>query len=99
MEDVCMPLPCPSLFAVSLSPSLCAMGAVQVLCVAAAGFSRMAEGTRFERGGHLLCMAALAVIGGLCGVAIQLGPDSAAVCAGTLAVMTMIAVADFSSES
>jgi hypothetical protein len=43
-------------------------------------------------------MAALAVIGGLCGVAIQLGPDSAAVCAGTLAVMTMIAVADFSSE-
>ena len=94
-----MPLPCPSLFAVSLSPSLCARGAVQVLCVAAAGFSRMAEGTRFERGGHLLCMAALAVIGGLCGVAIQLGPDSAAVCAGTLAVMTMIAVADFSSES
>jgi hypothetical protein len=38
------------------------MGAVQVLCVAAAGFSRMAEGTRFERGGHLLCLTALAVI-------------------------------------
>jgi CBS domain containing-hemolysin-like protein len=94
-----MPLPCPCLFAVSLSPALCALGAVQVACVAAAGFARLAEGTRFERGGHLLCLAALAVIGCLCGVAIQLGPDSAAVCAGTLAVMTMITVADFSSET
>ena len=93
-----MPLPCPSLFALALSPTLCALGAVQVLCVAAAGFSRLAEGTRFERGGHLLCLAALAVIGGLCGVAIQLGPDSAAACAGTLALMTMIAVGDFSSQ-
>ncbi len=93
-----MPLPCPSLFALALSPTLCALGAVQVLCVAAAGFSRLAEGTRFERGGHLLCVVALAVIGGLCGVAIQLGPDSAAACAGTLALMTMIAVGDFSSE-
>jgi hypothetical protein len=35
---------------------------------------------------------------GLCGVAIQLGPDSAAVCATTLAVMTMITVADFSTD-
>ncbi len=89
--------PGPGLLAVSLSPSLCALGAVQVLCVAAAGFSRMAEGTRFERGGHLLCLASLAVIGGLCGVTIQLGPDSAAACAGTLALMTMITVADFSA--
>jgi hypothetical protein len=93
-----MPLPCPSLFALALSPTLCALGAVQVLCVAAAGFSRLAEGTRFERGGQLLCLAALAVLGGLCGVAIQLGPDSAAACAGTLALMTMIAVGDFSSQ-
>lgn len=93
-----MPLPCPTLLAFSLSPSLCALGAVQVLCVAAAGFSRLAEGTRFERGGHALCLAALGVIGCLSGVAIQLGPDSAATCAGTLALMTMIAVVDVSQQ-
>jgi hypothetical protein len=69
---------------------------VQVLCVAAAGFSRLAEGTRFERGGQWLCLASLAVVGTACGMAIQLGPDSAAVCATTLAVMTMIAVVDVS---
>jgi hypothetical protein len=79
-----MPLPCPSLVAFAVSPTLFALGAVQVLCVAAAGFSRLAEGTRFERGGQWLCLA------------IQLGPDSAAVCATTLAVMTMIAVVDVS---
>lgn len=94
-----MPLPCPTMFAtMAVSPSLCALGAVQLLCVAAAGFSRLAQGTRFERGGQAVCLAALAVIGGLCGVAIQMGPDSAAACAGTLALMTMIAVADFSSH-
>ena len=64
--------------------------------VAAAGCSRLTEGTRFERGGQLLCLAALAVVGGLSGVAIQFGPDSAAACAVTLALMTLIAVADFS---
>ena len=89
-----MPLPCPSLFAFAVSPTLFALGAVQVLCVAAAGFSRLAEGTRFERGGQWLCLASLAVVGTACGMAIQLGPDSAAVCATTLAVMTMIAVID-----
>jgi hypothetical protein len=91
-----MPLPCPSLVAFAVSPTLFALGAVQVLCVAAAGFSRLAEGTRFERGGQWLCLASLAVVGTACGMAIQLGPDSAAVCATTLAVMTMIAVVDVS---
>ncbi len=94
-----MMLPCPALLAVSLSPMLCTLGVVQLLCVLAAGFSRLAEGTRFERSGQWLCLAALAVVGGLCGVAIQFGPDSAAVCAGTLALITMIAVADFSPRS
>ena len=94
-----MPLPCPVLFSVALSPVLCTLGAVQVLCVAAAGFSRLAEGTRFERGGQWLCLTALSVLGCLCGVSIQFGPDSAAACAGTLALMTMIAVADFSPQA
>lgn len=91
-----MMLPCPVVFAVAVSPVLCALGAVQVLCVAAAGCSRLTEGTRFERGGQLLCLAALAVVGAVSGVAIQFGPDSAAACASTLALMTLIAVADFS---
>lgn len=80
--------------AISCSPALCALGAVQVLCVAAAGFSRLAEGTRFERGGQWLCLAALGVVGSLCGAAIQFGPDTAAACATTLALVTMIAVVD-----
>lgn len=92
-------VPCPVLLSVALSPVLCTFGAVQLLCVAAAGFSRLAEGTRFERSGQWLCLAALAIVGGLCGVAIQFGPDSAAACAGTLALMTMIAVADFSPRA
>ena len=94
-----MMLPCPALLAVSLSPMLCTLGAVQVLCVAAAGFSRLAEGTRFERSGQWLCLTALAVVGALCGVTIQFGPDSVAVCAGTPALVTMIAVADFSPHA
>jgi len=89
-----MLLPCPGLLALAVSHTPCALGAVQVLCVAAAGLSRVAEGTRFERGGQWLCFAALAVVGTACGASIQLGPDSAAVCAATLALMTMIAVVD-----
>jgi hypothetical protein len=84
------------LFAVSVSPLLCAFGAVQILGVLAAGVARLTEGTRHERGGQWLCLAALAVVGGLCGAAVQFGPDTAAACAVTLALMTMIAVADFS---
>ncbi len=91
-----MLVPCPMLAAFSVSPTLCALGAVQVLCVAAAGFSRLAEGTRFEQGGQWLCLAALAAVGTACGIAIQLGPDTAAACAATLALITMITVIDVS---
>jgi len=94
-----MPLPSPVLLAVAVSPMLCALGAVQVLCIAAAGFSRLTVGTRFERGGQWLCLTALAVVGAACGVAIQFGPDSAAVAATTLALMTLITVADFSPQA
>ena len=82
--------------AVAVSPVLCAFGAVQVLGLVAAGVARLTEGTRHEQGGQWLCLASLAVVGTACGMAIQLGPDSAAVCATTLAVMTMIAVVDVS---
>jgi hypothetical protein len=91
-------LPHPVL-ALAISPALCALGIVQVLCVAAAGVTRLTEGTRHERGGQWLFLFALAVAGGLCGAAIQCGPDSAAVCAATLALMTLIAVADFSATA
>lgn len=79
----------------SVSPVLCAMGAVQVLGVVAAGVARLAEGSRHERAGHWLCMIALAVVGALSGFALQYGPDSGAMCAITLTIMTMIAVIDF----
>jgi hypothetical protein len=83
-------------FAVAYSPVLCAFGAVQLLGLAAAGLARLTEGTRHERYGQWLCLAALAVIGGLCGAAIQFGPDTTAACAVTLAVMTLITVIDLS---
>lgn len=84
------------LLAFAVSPTLCLLGGVQLLGVVAAGVSRLAEGTRHERLGHGLCLVSLAVIGTLCGAAIRIGPDAAAACATTLAVMTLIAVADFS---
>jgi hypothetical protein len=85
-------------FAVAVNPALCTLGAIQVLGVLAAGLARMAEGTRHEAGGHWLCLAALGAMGCVCGAAIQCGPDAAAACAGTLALMTLIAVADFSDS-
>jgi len=85
----------PCLIAASVSPMLCALGAVQVLAVAAASAARLSEGTRHQAIGQWLCLGALAVVGGLCGATIRLGPDAAASCAVTLAIMTVIAVADF----
>ncbi len=82
--------------AIAVSPVLCTLGAVQVLGVVAAGLARLTEGTRHETGGQWLCLIALGVMGSVCGVAIQYGPDAAAACAGTLALMTLITVADFS---
>jgi len=85
--------------AVAVSPMLCTLGAIQILGVLAAGLARLTEGTRHQTGGQWLCLIALGVMGCVCGVAIQFGPDSAAACAGTLALMTLIAVADFSPSS
>ena len=84
------------LVAATVSPLLCALGAAQVLCLLAAGAARFTEGTPHERGGQWLCLAALTVVGALCGAAIQFGPDAAAACAGTLAIMTLVTVSDFS---
>lgn len=80
--------------AMAVSPVLCALGILQVLGLIAAGIARLAEGTPHERAGHWLCLIALAIVGGLCGFSIQYGPDSAAMCAVTLALMTMIAIID-----
>lgn len=80
--------------AMAVSPVLCALGLLQVLGLIAAGVARLTEGTPHERAGHWLCLVALAVVGGLCGFSIQYGPDSGAMCAVTLALMTMIAIVD-----
>jgi hypothetical protein len=87
------------LFALAVSPSLCAIGAVQVLGVVTAGVARLMEGTRHERLGHWLCLGGLAAIGTTCGAAVRLGPDAAACCAVTLAIMTLIAVCDVAPRS
>lgn len=84
-----------TLLALAFSPSLCAIGAVQVLGVATAGIARLVEGTRHERLGHWLCVGGLAAIGTTFGIAVRHGPDAAASCAVTLAIMTLVAVCDF----
>jgi hypothetical protein len=83
------------LLALSVSPILCALGVVQILGLAAAAGARMVEGTRYERGGQWICLAAMAMVGGVCFLALRLGPDSVAACAVTLTLMTLIAVMDF----
>jgi hypothetical protein len=84
-----------TLLALALSPVLCTLGLVQILGIGAAACARLAEGTRYERGGQWLCLAALAVVGLLCVVCLRLGPDSCAACAVTLTLMILIAIIDF----
>jgi hypothetical protein len=86
------------LAALAVSPTLCTLGAVQVLGVVAAAVARLTEGSPHERIGHWLCFAGLAVIGTACGVAVRIGPGAAASCAVTLAVMTLVAVVDLGPQ-
>jgi len=86
------------MLAVAVSPVFCALGAVQLLGVVAAAVARITEGTAHEAGGQWVYLAALAVMGGVCGIAVQFSPDAAAASAGTLALMTLITVADFSQR-
>ena len=83
------------LFAIAVNPLLCAVGIVQILGVLAAASARLAEGTRYERGGQWLCLLSLIVVGGVCGWSLQLGPGVSAACAVTLTIMTLIAIMDF----
>lgn len=81
--------------AFAVSPVFCCIGAVQLLGVAAATLARLTEGTRHETCGQCLCLAALAVVGISCGMAIPFGPHAATGSATALAAMTLITVADF----
>lgn len=80
--------------AVALSPVLCTVGLVQLLGIAAAAASRMAEGTRYERGGQWMCLTGIVVVGAVCCWSLQVGPDTSAACAVTLTLMTLIAIID-----
>ena len=80
--------------ALAVSPVFCTIGAVQLLGIAAAAAARLTEGTRHEWCGQWLCLAGLATMGTVCGIAIQYGPDAAAASAAALALMTMITVID-----
>lgn len=81
----------------AMSPLACAMSGVQILGIVAAGMARLAEGTRHERACHWLLLLSLAIVGGLCGFALQFGAAAGAICSVTLMVMTMISVVDLRS--
>jgi hypothetical protein len=78
----------------SVSPTLCAVGLVYVLTLVAAWFARMATGSRYEGVCQIACLSLLAATGMLCGVSLHLGPGTAIASAVTLAIATLIAVAD-----
>ena len=61
-----------------LSPMVCLLGGVQAIGLVASLSARVAQGTRYEGAAQVACFAALALVGGLCGFAIQFGPDAAA---------------------
>lgn len=73
---------------------LCGFTAVHVGGLLAAALSRLTEGTRYERLGQVACVVALAAVGGLCGLSLEVGPGVAATSAVTLTGITMIAVVD-----
>ena len=77
-----------------VSPVVVVLGGIQLFGLVAAAGARLAQGTRYESACQWGCVAALAVVGGLCGSSIQIGPHAAATSAVTLLVMTMIAVVD-----
>ncbi|MBL6714446.1 MAG: hypothetical protein ISQ07_13830 [Pirellulales bacterium] len=78
----------------TLSPTLCAVGVVNLLTLVSAWFARLATGSRYERGCQAACLFLLATTGTLCGVSMHLGPGTAVTSAVTLTVATLIAVAD-----
>jgi len=83
-----------SLAAWPVSPLVVVLGGIQLCGLAAAAGARLSQGTRYETACQWGCVAALAVVGGLCGSSIQFGPHAAATSAVTLLMMTMIAVVD-----
>lgn len=82
------------LLSLAVSPIFCTIGVAQLLGIAAAATARLTEGTRHEWCGQWLCLAGLALMGTVSGIAIQYGPDVAAASAAALALMTMITVID-----
>lgn len=92
-----LPTIAPTLAAVTpaVSPTLCAVGVVHVLTLAAAWFSRLSTGSRYEGCSQAACLSLLAVTGLLCGVSLHLGPGTAVASAVTLTIATLIAIADF----
>lgn len=87
--------PCIAAALSSVSPVLCAVGMMHVLTLAGAWLARASAGSRYERPCQAVCLGLLAVTGALCGVSLHLGPGMAVASAVTLALATLIAVADF----
>jgi hypothetical protein len=86
-----MPQP---IFAVSLNPLFCLVGLIQLFGLLTAGGARFTEGIRYERVGQWICLAALGLVGTVCGVTLRLGPGVATTSAITLTLMTMIVIID-----
>lgn len=88
--------PLPPLFA-AVNPLLCGLGLVHATAIAVAVVTRLVDGTRFAPAAQLCFFALLGVVGMLCGASLRLGPGASVFSATSLAVMTLVAVADFRS--
>ncbi len=87
----------PTLFPMfaAVNPLLCGLGLVHATALAAAVATRLVDGTRYAAAAQLSFFALLGVVGMLCGASLRLGPGASVFSATSLAVMTLVAVADF----
>ena len=84
-----------SVFA-AVNPLLCGLGLVHATAIAMAVATRLVNGTRYASAAQVSFLFLLGVVGILCGASLRLGPGASVFSATSLAVMTLVAVADFS---
>ncbi len=79
----------------AVNPLLCGLGLVHATAIVMALATRLVDGTRYAAVAQASFFILLGVVGILCGASLRLGPGASVFSATSLAVMTLVAVADF----